>query len=271
MHRRGRATSSCALGTPSSGSRTTTRSLPARSVGLRRPARHRRPSLATRRDVQRLRAAHGLCRTASRQLGLVYYGSALRHRAADLDAAIGTLSTIIAGIGEPVPDGCVALDVRLFTKGDRAALFDSLPAVDVDERRLTIRHRLVPCWRVIVDPRRFRPPRRQTPRDHRRSSAGPRRSEHRCPASHPVGKGDRRPLGVGMATRPLGDQITKPDDPATAITRRALATSHVTEEVGPPLGDRLDREPLEIRRRAAAPRRSPSAATAAIAAASCST
>ena len=88
-----------------------------------------------------------------RQLGLVYYGSALRHRAADLDAAIHTLSTIIAGIDRPVPDGLVALDVRLFTKGDRAALFDWLPAVDVDERRLAKSGIVsVPCWRVIVDP-----------------------------------------------------------------------------------------------------------------------
>ena len=88
-----------------------------------------------------------------RQLGLVYYGSALRHRAADLDAAIRTLSTIIAGIDQPVPDGLVALDVRLFTKGDRAALFEWLPAVDVDERRLAKSGIVsVPCWRVIVDP-----------------------------------------------------------------------------------------------------------------------
>lgn len=86
-----------------------------------------------------------------RRIGLIHYGSRVRHRTANLAEAVGVLNTLIGTMAYDPEPGEVALEARAFRRGDQAVLVLHQPVNELDETILTAANITeVPGWRAVV-------------------------------------------------------------------------------------------------------------------------
>lgn len=87
------------------------------------------------------------------RVSVVHHGAPIRHRLGGADAGVEAVATFLDEIGRPRPEGFVAVEARVFVRGDRVVLLDIPLSIDVDERplqRLGITER--PSFRPALDP-----------------------------------------------------------------------------------------------------------------------
>jgi hypothetical protein len=88
-----------------------------------------------------------------RRVGVVHHGAPVRHRLDNVDAAAGAIARFLDEISCTRPENLVAIEARVFARGDRVVLLDIPLSTDVDERplrRLDIAEVLT--YRPLLDP-----------------------------------------------------------------------------------------------------------------------
>lgn len=88
-----------------------------------------------------------------RGVGVVHRGAPVRHRLDGIDAAVDAIATFLEEIGRPRPEGSVAVEARVFARGDRVVLLDLPLSIDVDERPLRgLGIAEIPTYRPLLNP-----------------------------------------------------------------------------------------------------------------------